>query len=100
MPYNIFWKLTNTNTIKNLSGSKTNINRTAIKFGDRQHTEGKKCAKEFCKQFVEHPTTQNKCKRATLRTIRNLSIDRQWLSFSQSDVANDLSINDHAEKYG
>ena len=30
-------------TIKNLSGSKTNKNRTAIEFGDGQHIEGKMC---------------------------------------------------------
>ena len=73
----------------NLSASKTNKNFTAIEFGDRQHIEKrKKCVREFYKQFVEHPTTQNMGKRATLRTLRNLSRDRQELLFEQFEVAN------------
>ena len=35
-------------SIKNLSGSKTNKNHSAIELGDRQHIKGKKCAKELC----------------------------------------------------
>ena len=52
---------------------------------------GKKCPKEFCKQFVEHPITQNKGKETTLRTIRNLTVDRQGLSIEQSDMANAIN---------
>ena len=72
--------------IKNLSGFKTDKNLSAIEFGDRQHIERKKCAKEFCKQFVEHPTMQKREKIATLGTLRNLSRDRQELPFKQSEA--------------
>ena len=88
--------------IKNLSGFKTDKNLSAIEFGDRQLIEGKKCVKEFCKQFVKHPTMQNRGKRAILRTLRNLSRDRQELSFEQSAVANAINnakpVYAHAEE--
>ena len=75
-------------TIKNLSGLKIDKNLTAIELGDRQQIESRKCTKEFCKQFVEHPTVHDRGQRAILRTLRNLNRGRQKLSFEQPAVSN------------
>ena len=73
-------------TIKSVSGSKRNTNLSTISFNNIQHVDVKKCALQLCRQFIEHPSSQNRTKRAVIRRSKNLKRDLQPLSFTSSEV--------------
>ena len=75
-------------TIRGISGKTPSTSRTAITFNDQTFLENKKCATQFNRQFVEHPSENNKLIRPVLRKLKALKSDLHGPAFSSREVLN------------
>ncbi|XP_073841483.1 uncharacterized protein [Musca autumnalis] len=87
-------------TIKNLSGSNKNRNLPAIAFNNITYSDAKKCATQFCRQFIEHPSSQNRSRRAVFRRCKSLKRDLQPISFTSSEVERIISKSKPSKALG
>ena len=74
-------------TIQGISGKKKRPPLSAICFNRRQLSDAKKCAANFCRQFIEHPTNPDKARRAVRRRFKKLGTDHNPPIFTPEEVS-------------
>ncbi|XP_036340625.1 uncharacterized protein LOC118749989 [Rhagoletis pomonella] len=72
-------------TVKSLSNPTKYNDHTAIKFGNEIHTDSKKCAREFCRQFIVHPA-RSITQRSILRKAHNIRATDTPPTFTPNEV--------------